>query len=164
MIRKRPGQSLRGLSRSVMHGREPRASQVPVGRQEMFDVFYGHVLVVSKMVTDDQALNGIRNVRFFAAHGLQHVQDAEGHIVVTENSIKKLSGFSFCFTGELSIKRSVAEKMVKELGGSIKSSVVKGLSYLVTNDTTSGSAKNKKAQSLGIPVINEEEFNRLLQE
>ena len=54
--------------------------------------------------------------------------------------------------------------MVKELGGSIKSSVVKGLSYLVTNDTTSGSAKNKKAQSLGIPVINEEEFNRLLQE
>lgn len=89
---------------------------------------------------------------------------AEGHIVVTENSIKKLSGLSFCFTGELSIKRSVAEKMVKELGGSIKSSVVKGLSYLVTNDTTSGSAKNKKAQSLSIPVINEEEFNRLLQE
>ena len=60
------------------------------------------------------------------------------------------------------IKRAEAEKKVKALGGTTKSSVVKGLSYLVTNDTTSGSAKNVKAQSLGIPVINEEEFLKML--
>jgi DNA ligase (NAD+) len=66
---------------------------------------------------------------------------------------------SFCFTGELvTMKRTDAENIVKENGGMVKSSVVKGLSYLVTNDTTSGSAKNIKAQQLGIPIINEKEF------
>lgn len=71
----------------------------------------------------------------------------------------KLAGKSFCFTGELfSMKRSEAEQKVKDLGGQAKSSVVKDLSYLVTNDTTSGSSKNKKAQSLGIPIIDEKQF------
>ena len=75
----------------------------------------------------------------------------------------KLAGLSFCFTGELyTMKRAEAEKKVKALGGTTKSSVVKGLSYLVTNDTSSGSAKNVKAQNLGIPVINEEEFLKML--
>lgn len=74
----------------------------------------------------------------------------------------RLSGKSFCFTGELhTMKRSQAEALVKELGGTAKSSVVKGLSYLVTNDTSSGSSKNKKAAQLGIPVINEEQFLEL---
>ena len=54
--------------------------------------------------------------------------------------------------------------MVKEKGGMIKSSVVKGLSYLVTNDVTSGSSKNKKASQLGIPVIDEAVFMSLLNE
>ena len=48
--------------------------------------------------------------------------------------------------------------MVKKLGGTCKSSVTKDLSYLVTNDTSSGSSKNVKAAKLGIPIINEEEF------
>ncbi len=70
-----------------------------------------------------------------------------------------LSGLSFCFTGELlSMKRSEAESLVKSLGGQAKSSVVKGLSFLVNNDPSSGSSKNAKARSLGIPVIDEEAF------
>lgn len=73
------------------------------------------------------------------------------------------AGQSFCFTGELkTIKRSEAGLMVKSAGGSVKSSVVNGLSYLVTNDIESGSAKNKKARELGIPIINEEAFLNLL--
>jgi len=74
-----------------------------------------------------------------------------------------LRGFSFCFTGELkTMKRSAAEEKVKALGGSVKASVVKDLSYLVTNDTGSGSAKNKKAESLGVSIIDEEKFLALL--
>ena len=74
-----------------------------------------------------------------------------------------LRGISFCFTGELkTIKRSAAEEMVKALGGSAKSSVVKDLSYLVTNDTESGSVKNKKAYELGIPIIDEAAFLALV--
>jgi DNA ligase (NAD+) len=74
-----------------------------------------------------------------------------------------LRGLSFCFTGELSsMKRGEAEEKIKALGAQSKSSVVKGLSYLVTNDPSSGSSKNKKARELGVPVIDEEEFLALI--
>jgi DNA ligase (NAD+) len=74
-----------------------------------------------------------------------------------------LRGFSFCFTGELAgMKRSEAEEKVRALGGSAKSSVVKDLSFLVTNDPGSGSGKNKKARDQGIPVIDGETFRAIL--
>lgn len=70
-----------------------------------------------------------------------------------------LSGLSFCFTGELStMKRSRAQALVKSLGGSVRSSVAAGLSYLVTNDQSSGSEKNRKALALGVPIIDEQAF------
>jgi len=74
-----------------------------------------------------------------------------------------MRGLSFCFTGELkSMKRGEAEEKIKALGAQAKSSVVKGLSYLVTNDPASGSSKNKKAKELGVRIINEDEFLALL--
>lgn len=74
-----------------------------------------------------------------------------------------IAGKSFCFTGELeSIKRSEAEKLVRAAGGTVKSSVTKDLDYLVTNDPTSGSEKNRKAQEFSIPVIDETQFLALL--
>lgn len=86
-----------------------------------------------------------------------------GTIVIENLSDGKLSGQSFCFTGELkTMKRQDAEALVKNNGGSSKSSVTKDLTYLVTNDTTSGSSKNVKAQKLGIKIINEEQFLELL--
>jgi DNA ligase (NAD+) len=82
-----------------------------------------------------------------------------------EAAEQPLGSFSFCFTGELtSMKRSEAEKRVKDLGGSAKSSVVKDLSFLVTNDPESGSGKNKKALTLRIPIIGEEEFLAILKD
>ena len=70
-----------------------------------------------------------------------------------------LTGLSFCFTGELkTLKRKEAGEKVKRLGGSTKPQIVQGLTYLVTNDPGSGSSKNKKAQELGITIIDEETF------
>ena len=78
---------------------------------------------------------------------------------------QSLRGFSFCFTGELaSMKRGEAEEKIKALGASAKASVVKDLSYLVANDPSSGSSKNKKARELGIPIIDEKQFLALLAE
>ena len=86
-----------------------------------------------------------------------------GTITIESNAGGKLEGKSFCFTGELvTMKRQDAEALVKQNGGAVKSSVTKDLTYLVTNDTTSGSSKNVKAAALGIPVITEEEFLKLL--
>jgi DNA ligase (NAD+) len=74
-----------------------------------------------------------------------------------------LRGKSFCFTGELgSMKRGEAEERIKALGAQAKSSVVKDLSFLVTNDPESGSGKNVKARKLGVAIIDEEQFLALL--
>lgn len=89
---------------------------------------------------------------------------ASGTIII-QDEIKggTLSGLSFCFTGELnSMKRAEAEKRVKEKGGSIKSSVTKDLSYLVTNTPDSGSSKNEKAKSLSVKIINEKAFLEMI--
>jgi DNA ligase (NAD+) len=79
------------------------------------------------------------------------------------SSARPLGGCSFCFTGELlSMKRKEAEERLKALGGSVKTSVVKDLSFLVTNDPESKSAKNVKARKLGVAVIDEARFLELL--
>ncbi|HSV55860.1 MAG TPA: NAD-dependent DNA ligase LigA [Magnetospirillaceae bacterium] len=69
------------------------------------------------------------------------------------------SGMSFCFTGELSsMKRTEAVALVSALGGMTRSTVVRDLTFLVTNDPGSGSGKNRKAQALGVKIIGEAEF------
>ncbi|MBP3365573.1 MAG: NAD-dependent DNA ligase LigA [Treponema sp.] len=83
--------------------------------------------------------------------------------VVQGESTGTLSGKSFCFTGELAtLKRAEAQELVRQNGGTVKSSVVKGLSFLVTNDTESDSAKNRKARELGTRIISEAEFRALV--
>ncbi len=69
-----------------------------------------------------------------------------------------MSGEIIVFTGEMRIKRTEAEKLVRGAGGQTKTSVVRGTTFLVTNDTNSGSSKNKKAAELHVPVINEQQF------
>jgi len=82
---------------------------------------------------------------------------------VPSKETQPLRGLSFCFTGEMkTMKRSDAEEKIKALGAQAKSTVVKGLSYLVTNDTGSGSSKNKKAEELGIQIIDEDRFIELI--
>lgn len=99
------------------------------------------------------------------AEMLSLVESGTIMIQSADKSSKKLFGKSFCFTGELrSMKRAEAEALVKENGGSCKSSVTKDLTYLVTNDTTSGSSKNQKAASYGIAIINEDQFLEMVKQ
>jgi DNA ligase (NAD+) len=75
----------------------------------------------------------------------------------------RLSGKSFCFTGELTaMKRSEAEKMVRSMGGTAKGSVTADLDYLVTNDPGSGSSKNKKARQYDVKILSEADFLALI--
>ncbi len=63
-----------------------------------------------------------------------------------------------CITGSLSRKRSDIEKVIREIGAIVASSVSKSTDYLLTNEQTPASSKFKKAIELDIPVISEEEF------
>lgn len=86
-----------------------------------------------------------------------------GRIRVAPPVSGTLSGRSFCFTGSLaSMTRAQAQDLVRSSGGSVTSSVTKTLDYLVTNDTASGSSKNRKAEELGVEIITEEQFISLV--
>lgn len=68
----------------------------------------------------------------------------------------------FCITGTLSMKRSALEKLVKDNGGVVVSTVTKNTDFLITNDTESSSSKFKKAEKLNTPIISEEKFLEML--
>jgi DNA ligase (NAD+) len=74
-----------------------------------------------------------------------------------------LKGLKFCITGELSEPRPQMEKLIKNKGGVI-AGVSKNLNYLVTNENESTSSKFVKAKSLGIPIINEHQLLKLLED
>ena len=76
-----------------------------------------------------------------------------------------LSGKVFVITGSLAHfqNRKELEEEIRRAGASTASSVSKNTSYLINNDKNSTSSKNKKAQELGIPILSEEDFLKLLQ-
>ena len=69
-------------------------------------------------------------------------------------------GLIFVITGEVHTfkNREAFKTFVEENGGHVAGSVSGKTSYLVNNDSTSTSSKNKKASELGIPIITEDEF------
>lgn len=82
----------------------------------------------------------------------------------TNNTKKEFIG-SVCVTGSLNhYSRKGFEKFAVENGYEFKSGVTKGLTYLITNDTSSGSSKNKKAKELGIKILSEDEFIKLIKD
>lgn len=73
-----------------------------------------------------------------------------------------LKGKSFCITGALSKPRKEVEKEIEAAGGEVKSSVGKGLTHLVTEDSSSGSAKAEKAKKYGTTIINEKQLREMM--
>lgn len=75
-----------------------------------------------------------------------------------------LSGMIFVITGSLNhfINRDEAKEKIEAAGGKVSGSVSAKTSYLVNNDITSTSGKNKKAKELNIPIISEEELIEML--
>ena len=75
-----------------------------------------------------------------------------------------LSGMIFVITGSLNhfVNRDEAKEKIEAAGGKVSGSVSAKTSYLVNNDITSTSGKNKKAKELNIPIISEEELIEML--
>lgn len=79
---------------------------------------------------------------------------------------KKLEGMVFVITGSVEHfeNRKVLQEAIEAQGGKATGSVTSNTTYLINNDTTSNSSKNKKAKELGVPIISEEDFIKLLEE
>lgn len=78
-----------------------------------------------------------------------------------ENS--SLEGKQFVITGsvEYFANRAQLKEYIEERGGKVTGSVTSKTHYLINNDTTSNSSKNKKAKDLGIPILSEEDFLKM---
>lgn len=73
----------------------------------------------------------------------------------------KLKGLSFVFTGEMdTISRTRAKEMVRDLGGEAPESISKNTSFLVAGGNPG--SKFEKAKSLGVKIIGEKEFIKML--
>ena len=71
-----------------------------------------------------------------------------------------LSGKTFVITGKVYKfeNRDALKDYILKLGGKAAGSVSSNTDYLINNDVTSTSGKNKKAKQLGVPIISEDEF------
>ena len=88
------------------------------------------------------------------------------HLVIekeeqTEEQI--FAGMNFVITGSVErfANRNEVKAFIESLGGKVTGSVTGKTNYLINNDTTSNSSKNKKAKELGIPILSEEDFLKL---
>lgn len=75
-----------------------------------------------------------------------------------------LTGMTFVVTGKVNkfANRNAIKDEIESRGGKVAGSVSKNTNYLVNNDVNSTSSKNKKAQQLGIPIIDEDGLSKIL--
>lgn len=88
-----------------------------------------------------------------------------GLVLAEEKKVgpQPLKSKKFVFTGELaSFTRKEAEDLVRSLGGEASSSVSKNTDFVVVGENPG--SKYDKAKELGIKIINEEEFKKMIEE
>jgi DNA ligase (NAD+) len=121
-----------------------------------------------------EALNGVGPivaesiVTFFkSGENKKMVEHLLKHITIEKiqksksSSAQKLSGKTFVLTGTLAtMSRDEAKEKIRALGGSISESVSKVTSYVVAGDNPG--SKKEKAEELGVPVLRESEFLKLI--
>lgn len=129
---------------------------------------------------DPEELNAIDGVGEVIANAFVDYFKEERHVQEVEKLLKELTipkeeadageqifaGVNFVITGSVEhfANRNELKEVIESKGGKVTGSVTGKTNYLINNDTTSGSSKNKKARELGIAIISEEEFLKMLGE
>ena len=95
-------------------------------------------------------------------HLLSHLELEE---VKQENRLT-LEGKQFVITGSVEhfANRAQLKEYIEQRGGKVTGSVTSKTDYLINNDVTSNSSKNKKARELEIPILSEEDFLHMAEE
>ena len=106
-------------------------------------------------------------IEFFADENNRNIVDklvemgVSPYTTVSAYEDNRFSGMKFVITGTLSsYTRSEAEQLIKKFGGEVSSSVSKKTSYVVCG--TDPGSKLDKANSLGVTVLNENDFLNLV--
>lgn len=91
---------------------------------------------------------------------LKYVIIEEDNKQVNQSTNSNIKDKVFVITGDVHIfkNRKELQEKIESLGAKVTSSVSAKTNYLLNNNVTSTSGKNKKAQELNIPIISEEDF------
>lgn len=83
-----------------------------------------------------------------------------------EKEAQIFAGKTFVITGSVEqfANRKELQEFIEDRGGKATSSVTAKTNYLINNDVTSNSSKNKKAKELGIPILSETDFLAMIGE
>ena len=107
-------------------------------------------------------------VSFFNEKSVNDMVDELLEIVEFEKENKSdvkedMAGLNFVITGSVNhfANRNEVKALIEERGGKVTGSVTSKTNYLINNDNTSSSSKNKKAKELNIPIITEDEFIKM---
>ena len=109
-------------------------------------------------------------VRYFAdKNNQEQLKNLDDLLIVSYPEKKEhqpFAGLTFVITGTLNTfdNRNQCKDMIESLGGKVAGSVSKNTSYLVNNDITSQSSKNKKAKELSVPIIEEATLAQMIEE
>lgn len=107
-------------------------------------------------------------VGYFAdAKHVENFRRLLNELTIPEETVTKqqiFEGVNFVITGSVKhfANRGEVKELIESLGGKVTGSVTSKTNYLINNDVTSTSSKNKKANELGIPIISEETFLKLV--
>ncbi len=131
--------------------------------------------VIDLTAEDLAAIDGIGDV--IAGNYVAYFADAE-HRELFEKLLKEVklpeeqedvgeqtfAGMNFVITGSVEhfANRNEVKALIESKGGKVTGSVTSKTNYLINNNVESTSSKNKKAKDLGIPIITEEDFLRML--
>ncbi len=128
------------------------------------------------MAADEEALAAIDGIGaviagsftayFRDAGKREHFEHLLSELTLVKEEVaddQDLKGKVFVVTGSLNhfANRNELKAQIEKRGGKVTGSVTGKTDYLINNDTTSSSSKNKKAKELGIPIISEEDFLKL---
>ena len=109
-------------------------------------------------------------VRYFAdKNNQEQLKNSDDLLIVSypeEKEHQPFAGLTFVITGTLNTfdNRNQCKDIIESLGGKVAGSVSKNTSYLVNNDITSQSSKNKKAKELSVPIIEESALAQMIEE
>lgn len=83
---------------------------------------------------------------------------------VIDEETQVLKGKTFVITGSVSrfANRNELKAVIEDKGGKVTGSVTSKTTYLINNDKQSASSKNKKAKELGVEIISEEDFLKMI--
>ncbi len=146
-----------------------------VGEQTSEDLAYHFETLNRLMSASIEQINSIENIGpivsssvyeyFHHKENLKYIQQLLANGVKILKPLKKvagkLDGQTFVITGTLdSMGRDQAKMKIKDLGGKISESVSSKTSYVVVGDNPG--SKADKALKLGVKILNEEEFIKLV--